>query len=369
MSPESLATLCTLQWQSVTARVTEAGMVEKHRVDVPHAHGAHYTVGEADVGFSLLVIVTVHQGTGSPLRCTTPVSPKVERDYSAQTLHPRMCITSAHSIALQHLGDYVQEQQRIFSKSKQTEQLLHATLRAHFLFAKASSSMLDEAVKLMFRVYKRKGEVLIRQGDFAYNMYVVEHGSAGVYVDSQGERQIHSLVGPGHLLGELAVLCPNRPRTASVVAQTEVVMWAISSSTLSSVVDLKEELDPFIRFLKQVALFTHVQPDDLVTLSKHVTKVDVPPGETILREGSPATSIYVVYSGQVKMHGSNGAEDIHLERYKVLGTEAIFEGQNYNRCCVAITEAVVLRLDRAHFQPLLPEMHQLVYERQIAMQV
>jgi len=369
MAPESLAKLCTLQWQSVTVRVAESGMVEKHRVDIPHAHGAHYTVCEAVLGFSLLVIVTVKQDTGSPLRSTTPVTPKVERDQSAQTLHPRLRVTSEHSIALQHLGDYVQEQQRIFSKSEQTIQLLRATLRAHFLFAKASSSVLDEAVKLMFRVHKLKGEALIRQGDFGYNLYVVEHGSAVVYVDSEGDRQIHSLMGPGNLLGELAVLSANRPRTASVVAQTDVVMWAISSNTLSSIVNLREELDPLLRFFKKVALFTHVQPNDLVTLGKHVTKVDVLPGETILREGSPATSVYVVYSGRVRMYGSNGADDVDLEHYKVLGTDAIFDGRHYNCSCVAITETVILRLDRPHFQHLLPQMHQLVYERQIAAQV
>jgi hypothetical protein len=63
-------------------------------------------------------------------------------------------------------------------------------------------------------------------------------------------------------------------RECSVVALSNMVLWAISTSTLSKVVSLKEEADLVLTFLKKVALFTHVQPTDLAILRKHTTKVD-----------------------------------------------------------------------------------------------
>jgi len=57
------------------------------------------------------------------------------------------------------------------------------------------------------------GETLMTKGDFGYSLFLVEAGSAEVSID--GTRV--GLVGPGDVVGEVAVLASGR-RTASVVA-------------------------------------------------------------------------------------------------------------------------------------------------------
>jgi CRP-like cAMP-binding protein len=61
------------------------------------------------------------------------------------------------------------------------------------------------------------GEALVTEGDFGHCLFVIESGSAEVSVD--GTRV--SEVGPGYVIGEVAVLASGR-RTASVVASSQL---------------------------------------------------------------------------------------------------------------------------------------------------
>ena len=65
------------------------------------------------------------------------------------------------------------------------------------------------------------GETVISKGDFGHCLFLVEEGSAVVWVDDTRVGQ----VGPGEVIGEVAVLASGR-RTASVVASSP--MRAIS---------------------------------------------------------------------------------------------------------------------------------------------
>jgi CRP-like cAMP-binding protein len=61
------------------------------------------------------------------------------------------------------------------------------------------------------------GEPLMSEGDFGHCMFLIEDGTADVFVD---DKQVRS-VGSGQMVGEVAVLASGR-RTASVVATAPV---------------------------------------------------------------------------------------------------------------------------------------------------
>jgi CRP-like cAMP-binding protein len=65
------------------------------------------------------------------------------------------------------------------------------------------------------------GETLMSEGDFGHSLFLVESGSADVLVEGEKVRE----VGPGEVLGEVAVLASGR-RTASVVAASSVQVIA-----------------------------------------------------------------------------------------------------------------------------------------------
>jgi CRP-like cAMP-binding protein len=61
------------------------------------------------------------------------------------------------------------------------------------------------------------GEALMSQGDFGHCLFLIEDGSADVSVDGTSVGR----VGPGEVVGEVAVLASGR-RTASVVATSPI---------------------------------------------------------------------------------------------------------------------------------------------------
>jgi CRP-like cAMP-binding protein len=83
----------------------------------------------------------------------------------------------------------------------------------------------DEELDAVARVASERefaaGESLMSEGDFGHSLFLVESGSADVLVEGEKVRE----VGPGEVLGEVAVLASGR-RTASVVATSEVQVIA-----------------------------------------------------------------------------------------------------------------------------------------------
>jgi CRP/FNR family transcriptional regulator, cyclic AMP receptor protein len=84
-------------------------------------------------------------------------------------------------------------------------------------FAGLSDSELDALARSAREVEFAEGEALTTQGDLGHCLYVIESGSGRVVADggSAGE------VGPGDVVGEIAVLASGR-RTVSVVASEPV---------------------------------------------------------------------------------------------------------------------------------------------------
>ena len=89
----------------------------------------------------------------------------------------------------------------------------------------ALSGCPDEELDAVARVASERtfadGETLMSEGDFGHSLFLVESGSADVLVDGNKVREI----GPGEVLGEVAVLASGR-RTASVVATSPVQVIA-----------------------------------------------------------------------------------------------------------------------------------------------
>jgi CRP-like cAMP-binding protein len=75
------------------------------------------------------------------------------------------------------------------------------------------------------------GQVLIREGDPGAEAFIISSGTCEVFkTTSRGEELIRSM-GPGDAFGELSVLT-SLPRSATVVAKTEVVVRVVTPQTL-----------------------------------------------------------------------------------------------------------------------------------------
>ncbi|MGH8442542.1 MAG: EAL domain-containing protein [Nevskiaceae bacterium] len=96
----------------------------------------------------------------------------------------------------------------------------------------------------------KRGESLFRQGDHGDCAYVIETGQLEVFRTSKRKRTVLALLGPGEVIGEMAVI-DHGPRTASAVARKPTRLRTITRDLLENKVDAA---DPLIRVMLRLIL-------------------------------------------------------------------------------------------------------------------
>ncbi len=104
-------------------------------------------------------------------------------------------------------------------------------LSEHVLLAGLSDAQLEFVQGLMTKRELSAGEQLFAEGDTADEMYLVTAGRLSSYAHVAGDRRRFATMGPGALIGELA-LVTGSARSADLVADSAVVCWALPHSKL-----------------------------------------------------------------------------------------------------------------------------------------
>lgn len=116
-------------------------------------------------------------------------------------------------------------------------------LRRLPLFAGLTSRELDEVCRFAEDYEEPTGSTLIREGDYGYELVVLEEGTAEIV---RGGETVDSIVA-GEFFGEVAVLRRGRLRNASVVATSPVRIIAVTGQNVRTLRDripaLARELD------------------------------------------------------------------------------------------------------------------------------
>jgi len=98
-------------------------------------------------------------------------------------------------------------------------------LRGNPIFAPLPPSILEQLAESLEEVQVAAGQEVVRQGETGDRFYLVDEGTLDVSVDG---RPAPSL-GPGEAFGEIALL-RDVPRTATVKARTDAVLYALDRS-------------------------------------------------------------------------------------------------------------------------------------------
>jgi uncharacterized membrane protein len=78
----------------------------------------------------------------------------------------------------------------------------------------------------------KAGEIVFSLGDAAHSMFVIAEGQLNIFLPGEASRRISLKdVGPGEFFGELA-LFDDLPRSASVLATTDCVLYELERATL-----------------------------------------------------------------------------------------------------------------------------------------
>jgi CRP-like cAMP-binding protein len=96
------------------------------------------------------------------------------------------------------------------------------------IFSECSKKELKEIGRLLSSLAVKAGDMLTEQGHKGNEFMIIERGTATVRRDGNDIGQL----GPGDFFGELAMLA-DAPRTATVVANEDMVVWTMSRQEFS----------------------------------------------------------------------------------------------------------------------------------------
>lgn len=118
----------------------------------------------------------------------------------------------------------------------QQRQEVFAELRRVALLTRVPDADLKELARRSALHRYTAGEVLVRQGDAGQSLFVIKSGRVRVEVRSEaGQVTVVNHLGPDDFFGELSLLT-GEPRSASVIAETEIEVVVVGKTGLAPVI-------------------------------------------------------------------------------------------------------------------------------------
>jgi len=216
------------------------------------------------------------------------------------------------------------------------------------------------------------GEVLCREGQFHERLYIVLDGAVEQSTTTIGREQTRILVmGPGSFHGEIAVL-GNQEELFTITAVADSIVVELPKA---AVFRLMRESKPFDQTMNELyrrrATWTQAKthpllsrfPDvDIETLLHEATFKVYQPGEVVYLEGTPATDLYIVRSGFLKVGVRHGEQERVLQYFRegdVFGGTALFFGGAQQASVTANTRSEVLAIPGALVRQVLQKHPEL----------
>jgi CRP-like cAMP-binding protein/glyoxylase-like metal-dependent hydrolase (beta-lactamase superfamily II) len=218
-----------------------------------------------------------------------------------------------------------------------------------------------------------RSQVIVREGERCEDGFVTLSGELEVVARRDGRAQRIARIRAGEVFGEMAAI-NQAPRSASVIALTPVRLVRICGDALrrfAREAGLCPSLPETWRAradLDRVAIFSDASVTTRNALARRALRRAVDPGTTLIREGSPSTTVYVLCKGRAQVYrGSEpllvGGAPVILEPGAVLGESGPFLARSRNASIVTLDECEVLAIRGADFKQVVqrsPELHSAI---------
>ncbi|MBI2504665.1 MAG: cyclic nucleotide-binding domain-containing protein [Candidatus Latescibacteria bacterium] len=109
-----------------------------------------------------------------------------------------------------------------------------------------------------------------------------------------------------------------------------------------------------VMLLREVDIFSQVSTEQLAYLAAILEEQHCPAGEVVYQQQDPADAMYLVASGQVRVHREQ-LEITVAGPGEAFGTWALFDEEPRLSAATAVEDALLLRLDKEDFIDLLAD--------------
>ncbi len=186
----------------------------------------------------------------------------------------------------------------------ETQQLLAAIP----LFVECDPAQLQSLARACYERKCRPGETIMREGEVGDSFFIVKSGRVSVWQHQEGagELQVNSH-GRGNYFGELALLHA-APRNATCRADTAVTLLGWRKPDFDRLArrhfELAANMEKLYRrlsLLQKIPLFKETPLSALKDIVSRLQLREIGPGETIIRQGEPGETFYVIEQGEVEI--------------------------------------------------------------------
>ncbi|KAK3825934.1 MAG: cyclic nucleotide-binding-like protein [Benniella sp.] len=215
----------------------------------------------------------------------------------------RRTSVSAESMVPSH-QNYVK---MVIPKTPEQRRRIEASISNNFLFKNLDEDQHEDVVNAMTEKRFKCNENVIEQGAVGDFFYVVETGTLDVFV-AKGGKPAEKVFeyGSGGSFGELALMY-NGPRAATVIATSDVVLWALDRITFRRILmeNTSRKRRMYEEFLETVPLLMSLEPYERHKIADALESVYFNDGETVIKQGDQGDNFFIVESGEATVTKCN----------------------------------------------------------------
>jgi cAMP-dependent protein kinase regulator len=230
--------------------------------------------------------------------------------------------------------------------------------------------------KIRAKQYPRAATIC-KEGDSGNSIFIISHGKVGVFRQSgSGEKLFITELEAGDFFGEFGFFSDSR-RQATVETAEETEVLEITKEDLEEIIrEFPSVSEVLLKFYKErildsllatSALFRPLPIQERKSILGKFTMEVFPAGATVLEEGTPGDSLYIIKKGEVEVYtvDMQGA-DLKLAQLKegdFFGEISLLKGQPRTASVRVLQEAELLRLKKTDFDQMIqshPEVRQIL---------
>lgn len=206
----------------------------------------------------------------------------------------------------------------------------------------------EKMLGVMVKKQYQTGQVCVKVGEPNSLFYVVKSGSfSGLKANKKVTFSMGMCFCEEDILSE-------QNATMTITAIEESVCWCLDRYAYREVL-VQSNLGrsaQYLSFLSANRLLSALSEADLRQLASALEEADYGAGEEIVTQGDPAQSFYIVKSGECEVI-KDGLKVAHYWEGDSFGERALLQGVTRAATVVALTDVVVLALNRTTFTNLL----------------
>jgi len=215
------------------------------------------------------------------------------------------------------------------------------------------------------------GNIIIEKGQVGEWFYVVHSGSYEAWIGSEKIHTYHmeSMAENnrhGVSFGELALLYPNQPRSATIKCIEDGKLWRLHAKAFKDIV-MRSSTQKILKTLRSVEALKELTLSQLQRLYDALSELRVSKDQNVIVEGEPGNDFYVIMDGSAKVYKKESdkpdakeMELMSLGKFDYFGERALFNDAPRAATVRAVEEMKLLQIGRETFEQVLGSLEDII---------